>query len=213
VTVLQYQWFPCHRASASACHSPVARVPPRQSRPHHHLVMFFSRSRKKKNSPSNSAPANGLASRSQTSQLPQLTESQSPLETQQTQPLYPWSVHTPLLLGQSPSPFPRYSHALSTTATAASELFLFGGRTYDPICNDLYVISTRDFSTTLLKTSGDVPSPRYGHTAVLTDTTLLIWGGKTDSGDQNAQNPSNDDSFYLLNLGTSDPFHVKTCFS
>ena len=173
--------------------------------------MLFSRSRKKQ-SPSNSAPANGLASRSRASQLPQLpTKSQSPPETQQTQPLYPWSVHTPLL-GQSPSPFPRYSHALSTTATAAGELFFFGGKTHDRIHNDLYVISTRDFSTTLLKTSGDVPSPRYGHTAVLTSTNLLIWGGKTDC-DQNAEKPSNDDSFYLLNLGTSDPFHVKTCFS
>ena len=76
------------------------------------------------------------------------------------------------------------------------------------------MISTRDFSTTLLQTSGDVPSPRYGHTAVVTDTdtTLLIWGGKTDFSDQNAQNPDNDDSFYLLNLGTSDhfPSHVQT---
>ena len=76
--------------------------------------------------------------------------------------------------------------------------------------NDLYVISTRDFSTTLLQTSGEVPSPRFGHTAVVTGTTLLIWGGKTDFSDQNAESPSNDDSFYLLDLGTSDPFHVKT---
>jgi hypothetical protein len=72
------------------------------------------------------------------------------------------------------------------------------------------MISTRDFSTTLLQTSGDVPSPRLGHRAVLTSTTLLIWGGRTDFSDQNAQNPSNDDSFYLLNLGTSDLFHVNT---
>jgi hypothetical protein len=67
--------------------------------------------------------------------------------------------------------------------------------------NDLHVISTRDFSTTLLQTSGDVPSPRSAHCAVLTNTTLLIWGGTTDLS---AQNQSNDDSFYLLNFGTSD---------
>jgi Galactose oxidase, central domain len=45
---------------------------------------------------------------------------------------------------------------------------------------------------------------------VLTSTILLIWGGVTNSDDQNAQNQSDDDSFYLLNLGTFDLFHVKT---
>ena len=129
-------------------------------------------------------------------------------------PVYPlWSAHSPLL-GRSLSPFPRDSHTLSTSA-AAGELYLFGGfeKRSKPPRNDLYVISTWGFSTTLLKTSGDVPSPRYGHTAVVTDNTLLIWGGKTDFSDHNAENPSNDDSFYLLDLGTSDRFHVQTCSS
>ena len=76
--------------------------------------------------------------------------------------------------------------------------------------NNLYVISTRDFSATLLQTSEDVPSPRFGHRAVLTSTTLLIWGGMAEFDDESARNRNNDDSFYLLNLGTSDPFHVKT---
>jgi hypothetical protein len=77
------------------------------------------------------------------------------------------------------------------------------------------VISTQDFSTTLLQTSGDVPDPRDGHCAVITGTTLLISGGKTNSSlsDQNAQNRSNDDSLYLLNFGISDLFDVKTHFS
>ena len=129
-----------------------------------------------------------------------------------SQPVYPWSAHSPPFR-QSPSPFPCSHHALSTSATAAGELYLFGG--YDhrsaTLSNDLYVISTRDFSTTLLQTSGDVPSPRYGHSAVVTGTTLLIWGGRTDLSGRIAENSSNDDSFYLLDLGTSDPFHVKTC--
>jgi hypothetical protein len=38
----------------------------------------------------------------------------------------------------------------------------------------------------------------------------LIWGGSVDVSYQNAQNQNNDDSFYLLNLGTSDLFDVKT---
>ena len=131
-----------------------------------------------------------------------------------SQPVYPWSAHSPPFR-QSPSPFPRSYHSLSTSATAAGELYLFGG--YDhrssTLSNDVYVISTRDFSTTLLQTSGDVPRPRFGHTAVVTGTTLLIWGGKTNFNDQNAQNLNDDDSFYLLDLGTSDPFHVQTCSS
>jgi hypothetical protein len=70
------------------------------------------------------------------------------------------------------------------------------------------MISTRDFSTTLLNTSGDIPSPRYGHHAVLAGTTLLIWGGTTEFSNRNAQSQSDDDSFYLLNLGTADLFHI-----
>jgi hypothetical protein len=113
------------------------------------------------------------------------------------------------------------NHALSTSATPAGELFLFGGHVLKPgfPSNDVYVISTRDFSTTLLQTSGDVPCPRGGHRAVLTSTTLLIsggvLGGVTDSSlsDQNAQNQSNDGFICLLNIGMSNLFDVQTCFS
>jgi hypothetical protein len=171
----------------------------------------MSSSRKKKHSEASSASA--PASRLPLSQVAQQLQSptnsqshlQSPQEKQQSRPVCPWSAHAPPF-GQSPSPFLRHFHAHSTSANAAGELFLFGGyvhRSRSP-SNDLYVISTRDFSTTLLQTSGDVPSPRYGHRAVLTSTTLLIWGGSVDFSYQNAQNQNNDDSFYLLNLGTSD---------
>jgi hypothetical protein len=175
-------------------------------------------SQKKKNSPSNSAPANGLASQSQVSQQLQFptksqsqSRSQSPQQTQQSQSLYPWSAHTPPS-GSSLSQFPHGCHTLSASTTTTRELFLFGGYVHSPKSpsNDLYVISTRDLSTTLLQTSGDVPSPRFAHRAVLAGTTLLIWGGKTEFSDQEAQNQSNDDSFYLLNLGTSDLFHFRT---
>jgi hypothetical protein len=159
--------------------------------------------------PATSAPPSGLASSQLTQQLqlPTGTNSQShlpsPQEEQQSQPVGPWSAHISPS-GQWPSPFPRHYHAVSSTATAAGELFLFGGFSDCGSRDDLHVISTRDFSTTLLKTSGDVPSPRYGHCAILTNTILLIWGGGNDV-------QLSDDSFYLLNLGTSDLFHVKTC--
>src|SRR6266852_5714459 len=135
-------------------------------------MSFYSRIEHSK-ATSTSAPAGGLAS-SQVTQLQFPTNSQSP----QSQSVYPWSAHAPPF-GQSPSPFFRHAHALSANATAAGELFLFGGYVHStqPASNDLYVISTRDFSTTLLQTSGDVPSPRFGHRAVLASTILLIWGG------------------------------------
>jgi hypothetical protein len=170
--------------------------------------MFSSR---EKDSPSNSVSANGSASRSQASQqlqFPTKSESQPHLrslqQTQQLLPVHPWSAHTPPF-GPSPSPFLRHAHALSTSASAAGELFLFGGYVSRSATNDLYVISTRDFSVILLETSGDIPSPRYGHRAVLTSTILLIWGGWTDFG-LNALARGHDDSLYLLNLGTSDLF-------
>jgi hypothetical protein len=153
----------------------------------------MSSSRNQKDSSSNSAPANALASQPQATQQLQFppksqsqSNSQSP-QKQQSQAIYTcqWSAHTPPFR-QSPSPYLRQGHTLSASVTSAGELFLFGGfvdKSQSP-SNDLYVISTRDFSTTLFKTSGDVPNPRYGHGAVLTSTYLLIWGGMTNLGEK-----------------------------
>ena len=166
-------------------------------------------------SPINSA--NGLPSQSQVTQQQQFpieSRSQSnshfPQQNQQSQPINPWSAHNPLL-GQSSSSisFLRYDHVLSTTATAAGELFLFGGYvcSSESASNDLYMISTRDFSATLLNTSGDVPDPRFGHRVALAGTTLLIWGGwVTSMTRMHRKKYGLDDSLYLLNLGTSDLF-------
>ena len=151
---------------------------------------------KKMPSLSNSAPT-------QQQQFPTKSPSQSQ-QKRQSQPIYPWSAHTPSFT-QSPSPFPRQAHALSTTATVAGELFLFGGyvQSSKSVTNDLHMFSTRDFSTALMKTSGQAPNPRYGHCAASTDTTLFIWGGVSNRSDRSAENRWDDDSLYLLNLGTS----------
>ena len=117
--------------------------------------------------------------------------------TQQPQPVCTWSAHAPQF-GPSPSPFPRYSYTLTASTTAPGEIFLFGGCVHDGTSNDLYVISTRDFSATLLQTSGEVPAPRRGHIAALTSTSLLICGGMGDK----YFDVLNYDSLYLLNLGT-----------
>ena len=117
---------------------------------------------------------------------------------QQSRPVCTWSAHN---LQSRPSPFPRGDHTLTTTATATGEFLLFGGWVHDCARNDLYMFSTRDFSTTLLQTSGEVPTPRRAHGAALIGTTLLICGGRPDFENQNVPNH---DSLYLLNLGTSD---------
>src|ERR1700733_3606171 len=140
---------------------------------------FFSR----KKPPFNPPLANGLASQS----------------TQQPRPVCTWSAHA-IQSGWLKSPFPRRYHTLTAVATAAGEFLLFGGNIdgYYP-SSDLYVFSTRDFSATRVKTSGEDPSPRYGHGATLIGTTLLICGGEGFS-DENLRSHS---SLYLLNLGTS----------
>jgi hypothetical protein len=144
---------------------------------------FFSR----KKLPLNPPPANGPASQS----------------VQQPRPVCTWSAHAPQS-GPSPLPFPRSSHTLTATATAAGEFYLFGGfigHVNRCASSDLYLFSTRDFSTTLLQTSGEVPTARAGHGAALIGSTLLLCGGNTDFG---VQHVLNHDSLYLLDLGTSD---------
>jgi len=146
----------------------------------------MSSSRKKL--PSNPPVANELASQS---------------AQQQPRLVCTWSAHAPQS-GPSPLPFPRSSYTLTATATAAGEFLLFGGfigHVNRCASSDLYVFSTRDFSTTLLQTSGEVPTPRAAHDAALVDNTLLICGGTTGLGDQDVLNH---DSLYLLDLGTSD---------
>jgi hypothetical protein len=143
----------------------------------------------KKSSPSKSAPA--------TSQSTQ----------QQPQPDHLWSVLRPTFRSKgfppstSPSPFSRHSHILSTTA--AGELLFFGGRAHGSLRNDLYVVSTRDYSVTFLKTTGEVPSPRFLSAGVLVNNVLLIFGGATEV-DNDGYPTGNDDSLYLLSLGALD---------
>jgi hypothetical protein len=125
--------------------------------------------------------------------------------TKQPPPVCTWSAHTPQS-GPSPLQFPRSSHTL--TATADGELFLFGGYVHGHESTlpsrDLYAFSTRDFSATLLQTSGKVPTRRVSHGAALIGTTLLICGGKTNFLNQNALSQRQNDSLYRLNLGASD---------
>ena len=129
--------------------------------------------------------------------------------TQEPRPVCTWSAHG-LRLGRKRIglPFPRSSHILTATATttAAGELFLFGNSLPGFSSSDLYVFSTRNFSSSILQTSGKVPTSRVDDSAhsfttvALIGNTLLIRGGERNHGNQDVLN---NDSLYLLNLGTS----------
>ena len=64
------------------------------------------------------------------------------------------------------------------------------------------MFSQRGTYLRLLQTSREIPSPRVGHAGALVSSVFLIWGGDTNTGGQEATNEPQDDSLYLLNLGT-----------
>ncbi|PCH33914.1 hypothetical protein WOLCODRAFT_22329 [Wolfiporia cocos MD-104 SS10] len=133
---------------------------------------------------------------------------------QQQRPAYPWSqrrlqLPPPVTIPKSglapptapsPSPFPRYGHALPASATSSGELFLFGGLVRETVRNDLYLLSTRDLSATLLQTSGEIPSPRVGHASAIVGSVLIVWGGDTKTNNKARPGDKQDDGLYLLNL-------------
>ncbi|OCH94736.1 hypothetical protein OBBRIDRAFT_747046 [Obba rivulosa] len=143
---------------------------------------------------------------------------------QQQRPAYPWSqrhlaLPSPVTIPKqgvvppstpSPSPFPRYGHALPATATATGELFLFGGLVRDTVRNDLYLFSTRDLSATLLQTGGEIPSPRVGHSSALVGSVLIVWGGDTKTNGKSKAGDKQDDGLYLLNLVSREWTRVAT---
>ncbi|KAI0706123.1 hypothetical protein BC835DRAFT_1425968 [Cytidiella melzeri] len=177
-------------------------------------------------SPNNVASnANGSSQHSPTTQGSTVQQQQPPSQQnsstqlgppgqQQPQRTYPWSqrkliLPPPVVLpraGQpaatnpSPSPFPRYGHALPATATATGELFLFGGLVRETVRNDLYLFSTRDLSATMLQTAGEIPSPRVLHASALVGSVLIVWGGDTKSHNKAKAADKQDDGLYLLNL-------------
>ncbi|RPD82328.1 hypothetical protein L226DRAFT_556194 [Lentinus tigrinus ALCF2SS1-7] len=163
--------------------------------------------------PNGQSPPQGLNS---TQPAPSQQQSGQPGQQgpHQQRPAYPWSqrrlqLPPPVTIPKpgvappsspSPSPFPRYGHALPTNATTSGELFLFGGLVRETVRNDLYLISTRDLSATLLQTTGEIPSPRVGHASALVGSVLIVWGGDTKTSSKSKPGDKQDDGLYLLNL-------------
>nr|GAT47851.1 cell polarity protein [Mycena chlorophos] len=139
---------------------------------------------------------------------------QGPPPQNQPRSAFPWSSHRlnlppPVVLNKpgvvpstspSPSPFPRYGHALPASPTANGDLYIFGGLVRESARNDLYLFSSREQSATLLQTAGDGPSPRVGHASALVSNVLIVWGGDTKTDPKSKPSDKQDDNLYLLNL-------------
>lgn len=143
------------------------------------------------------------------------SQPQAPPPQAQQRQSYPWAARRivlppPVVLNKpgvvpptspSPSPFPRYGHALPATSTASGHLYLFGGLVRESARNDLYLFSAQDYSATLLQTGGEIPSPRVGHASAIVSNVLIVWGGDTKTDPKARPTDKQDDGLYLLNLG------------
>lgn len=157
------------------------------------------------------------------------------------QVVYPWSqrpltMNPPRFLDDSrqaqpgavsPSPFPRYGHAVNSVASNIGEVYLFGGLVRESVKNDLYVINAErvtqpasqtspptagasgalpgGVSATLVQTTGEIPPPRVGHATVLVANVLILWGGDTKVRADDKQ----DEGLYLLNLSSREWTRVR----
>ncbi|TFK30826.1 hypothetical protein FA15DRAFT_579721 [Coprinopsis marcescibilis] len=176
------------------------------------------------------------ASQQPTAGSPGPQQQQQQQQQQPQRPGYPWSVRQLNLLppavlpkpgavppsSPSPSPFPRYGHALPANPTSSGELYLFGGLVRESPKNDLYVIQSKDNSAQLVQTAGEPPSPRVGHACALVSQVLIVWGGDTkmDGGAPAPPAPARlggarlgdklDDALYLLNISLKEWTRVVT---
>ncbi|THH03006.1 hypothetical protein EW145_g6610 [Phellinidium pouzarii] len=107
----------------------------------------------------------------------------------------------------SPPLFPRQGYSLTTSATQNGDLFLFGGVVDGIKRNDLYSISIRFHTATLIRASGEPPSPRTGHKIVLVGNFLVVFGGDTCS--DNSPLPCLDNVLYIFNLVTATWTRLK----
>ncbi|CAI2167073.1 18308_t:CDS:10 [Funneliformis geosporum] len=108
----------------------------------------------------------------------------------QTGTLYPWSQRK---LSIS-NPFPRYGHSASQNAIN-NELFLFGGIARGKPRNEVFTVEVNTLNVLAFVTSGEVPSPRSGHTQVNIGTNIIVFGGLTNES-------MTDENLYILDIAS-----------
>ena len=60
---------------------------------------------------------------------------------------------------------------------------IFGGSDMQTIFNDVFIFSTKLMSWTKIKTSGQQPLARAGHSAVIHAEKIIIFGGANSEGE------------------------------
>ncbi|XP_060844195.1 kelch domain-containing protein 3 [Rhopalosiphum padi] len=71
-------------------------------------------------------------------------------------------------------PFQRYGH---TAVALGSNIYLWGGRNDNEVCNTLYCFNTITLKWTKPTVYGNVPVPRDGHSACIIQNCMYIFGG------------------------------------
>lgn len=111
-----------------------------------------------------------------------------------------WVWHTPTIQGTAPRP--RSYH--TATACGQQRIVVFGGNDAEQSFNSVHVLERKNSSCwewSNVQTTGTLPCPRTGHSAVLLQggVTICIYGGWDPNGDE--EDVMFDDSF-LLNTET-----------
>ncbi|HLP92253.1 MAG TPA: kelch repeat-containing protein [Nostocaceae cyanobacterium] len=96
-------------------------------------------------------------------------------------------------------PSPRHGHS---AICYQDSMIIFGGlqNETNQTLNDLHILDLKNWTWTQPQTSGEIPSPRSFHTAVLYNHQMLVWGGSQEVG-QGTYN-CRDNDLYILNLHT-----------
>jgi hypothetical protein len=119
------------------------------------------------------------------------TSSESPIDSNFNYQPFVWTEFTINNPGNS-VPSSRRGHS---SLVADTFMIVFGGCYMESKCfNDVYFLDFRSQSWITFNTSGKVPSPRQGHSAVLYGSTMWIYGGSSSEGYLN--------DLYSLNLET-----------
>ncbi|CAG8499322.1 12016_t:CDS:2 [Funneliformis mosseae] len=109
-------------------------------------------------------------------------------------PIFPWSQIK--LLPNDNNFFPRYGHSSCPNAIK-NELYFFGGISNEKFNNDVFLLKTKTCNIQAIKTTGNIPSPRIGHTHVRVGSNLIVFGGKLENIEDKP-----DYNLYVLNKET-----------
>ncbi|CAE6356480.1 unnamed protein product [Rhizoctonia solani] len=108
-------------------------------------------------------------------------------------------------------PVPRFGHSSSTVSSSWDKVFIFGGVVDGQPTNSTWMIgisgasnpaeggklTSMEIIASLMETTGDRPSPRGLHQAVLYGSQLVVWGGLLSYDQPNKV--ARDNSVYILN--------------